>query len=79
MSPRIAKLNVCVSVCVLQSERTLLFDAMKTELLEKIRRLEEDRQNIDLTSGISNWVFFQCYPSKKSDISAVFSASRMER
>lgn len=34
-----------------QSERTLLFDAMKSELLEKIRRLEEDRQNIDLTSG----------------------------
>ncbi|CAL8241444.1 unnamed protein product [Merluccius merluccius] len=29
----------------LQSERTLLFDAMKTELLEKIRRLEEDRQS----------------------------------
>lgn len=29
----------------------MLFDAMKTELLEKIRRLEEDRQNIDLTSG----------------------------
>lgn len=36
---------------MLQSEQTLLFDAMKTELLEKIRRLEEDRQNIDLTSG----------------------------
>uniref|UniRef100_A0A672JNY4 BRMS1 transcriptional repressor and anoikis regulator n=1 Tax=Salarias fasciatus TaxID=181472 RepID=A0A672JNY4_SALFA len=35
----------------LESERTLLFDAMKTELLEKIRRLEEDRQNIDLSSG----------------------------
>lgn len=40
-----------VMLCVLQSERTLLFDAMKTELLEKIRRLEEDRQNTDLTSG----------------------------
>lgn len=37
--------------CVLQSEQSLLFDAMKTELLEKIRRLEEDRQNMDLTSG----------------------------
>ncbi|XP_056156340.1 breast cancer metastasis-suppressor 1 [Lampris incognitus] len=34
----------------LESERMLLFDAMKTELLEKIRRLEEDRQSIDLTS-----------------------------
>ncbi|XP_048041937.1 breast cancer metastasis-suppressor 1 isoform X3 [Megalobrama amblycephala] len=29
----------------LESERTLLFDAMKTELLEKIRRLEEDKQS----------------------------------
>lgn len=36
---------------MIQSEKTLLFDAMKTELLEKIRRLEEDRQNIDLSSG----------------------------
>uniref|UniRef100_A0A3Q3X199 Uncharacterized protein n=1 Tax=Mola mola TaxID=94237 RepID=A0A3Q3X199_MOLML len=35
----------------LESEQSLLFDAMKTELLEKIRRLEEDRQNMDLTSG----------------------------
>ncbi|KAK2862799.1 hypothetical protein Q5P01_002332 [Channa striata] len=38
----------------LESEQTLLFDAMKTELLEKIRRLEEDRQNIDLTSEWSD-------------------------
>lgn len=36
---------------LLQSERSLLFDAMKADLLEKIRRLEEDRQNIDLSSG----------------------------
>lgn len=34
----------------LESEKTLLFDAMKTELLEKIRRLEEDKQSIDITS-----------------------------
>uniref|UniRef100_A0AAY5JZP3 BRMS1 transcriptional repressor and anoikis regulator n=1 Tax=Esox lucius TaxID=8010 RepID=A0AAY5JZP3_ESOLU len=34
----------------LESERTLLFDAMKTELLDKIGRLEEDRQSVDLTS-----------------------------
>lgn len=38
----------------LESEQTLLFDAMKTELLEKIRTLEEDRQNIDLTSEWSD-------------------------
>ncbi|CAM9340109.1 unnamed protein product, partial [Lampetra planeri] len=35
----------------LESERSLLLDAMRTELLEKIRRLEEDRQNVDFTSG----------------------------
>ncbi|KAJ8008497.1 hypothetical protein DPEC_G00105490 [Dallia pectoralis] len=34
----------------LESERSLLFDAMKTELLDKIRRLEEDRQSVDITS-----------------------------
>ncbi|XP_031706963.1 breast cancer metastasis-suppressor 1 isoform X1 [Anarrhichthys ocellatus] len=38
----------------LESERTLLFDAMKSELLEKIRRLDEDRQNIDITSEWSD-------------------------
>ncbi|XP_023201635.1 breast cancer metastasis-suppressor 1 homolog [Xiphophorus maculatus] len=38
----------------LESERSLLFDAMKAELLEKIRRLEEDRQNIDITSEWSD-------------------------
>ncbi|XP_026184603.1 breast cancer metastasis-suppressor 1 isoform X1 [Mastacembelus armatus] len=38
----------------LESEQMLLFDAMKSELLEKIRRLEEDRQNIDLTSEWSD-------------------------
>ncbi|XP_061092777.1 breast cancer metastasis-suppressor 1 isoform X1 [Conger conger] len=34
----------------LESERVLLFDAMKTELLDKIHRLEEDRQSTDITS-----------------------------
>nr|XP_055067561.1 breast cancer metastasis-suppressor 1 homolog [Misgurnus anguillicaudatus]XP_055067569.1 breast cancer metastasis-suppressor 1 homolog [Misgurnus anguillicaudatus]XP_055067577.1 breast cancer metastasis-suppressor 1 homolog [Misgurnus anguillicaudatus] len=34
----------------LESEKTLLFDAMKSELLEKIRRLEEDKQSVDITS-----------------------------
>ncbi|XP_059933305.1 breast cancer metastasis-suppressor 1 isoform X1 [Gadus macrocephalus] len=31
----------------LESERTLLLDAMKTELLDKIRRLEEDRESTE--------------------------------
>ncbi|XP_012676112.1 breast cancer metastasis-suppressor 1 [Clupea harengus] len=34
----------------LESERTMLYDTMKTELLDKIRRLEEDKQSIDITS-----------------------------
>ncbi|XP_028837601.1 breast cancer metastasis-suppressor 1 isoform X2 [Denticeps clupeoides] len=34
----------------LESEKTLLYDCMKTELLEKIRRLEEDEQSVDLSS-----------------------------
>ncbi|XP_078480845.1 breast cancer metastasis-suppressor 1 [Lampetra planeri] len=38
----------------LESERSLLLDAMRTELLEKIRRLEEDRQNVDFTSEWSD-------------------------
>ena len=29
----------------------LLFDAIKSELEDKIRRLEEDRNNIDISSG----------------------------
>ncbi|XP_063042316.1 breast cancer metastasis-suppressor 1 isoform X2 [Engraulis encrasicolus] len=34
----------------LESERTMLYDTMKTELLDKIRRLEEDKQSVDITS-----------------------------
>ncbi|XP_032367456.1 breast cancer metastasis-suppressor 1 [Etheostoma spectabile] len=44
----------------LESEQILLFDAMKTELLEKIRRLEEDRQNVDLTSEWSDEMGKKC-------------------
>lgn len=35
----------------LQSEKLLLFDTVQNELEEKIRRLEEDRHSIDITSG----------------------------
>lgn len=38
----------CVFV---QSEKLLLFDTVQNELEEKIRRLEEDRHSIDITSG----------------------------
>ncbi|XP_069750100.1 breast cancer metastasis-suppressor 1 homolog isoform X2 [Narcine bancroftii] len=34
----------------LESEKLLLFDNMQSELLERIQRLEEDKQSIDITS-----------------------------
>lgn len=37
-----------------QSEKLLLFDTVQSELEEKIRRLEEDRHSIDITSGSTN-------------------------
>lgn len=41
--------HVCAFV---QSEKLLLFDTVQNELEEKIRRLEEDRHSIDITSGM---------------------------
>lgn len=43
-------LCLCCRVFV-QSEKLLLFDTVQNELEEKIRRLEEDRHSIDITSG----------------------------
>ncbi|XP_043930071.1 breast cancer metastasis-suppressor 1-like protein [Protopterus annectens] len=37
-----------------ESEKLLLFDTVQSELEEKIRRLEEDRHNIDITSELWN-------------------------
>ncbi|XP_056623801.1 breast cancer metastasis-suppressor 1-like protein-A [Triplophysa dalaica] len=37
-----------------ESEKLLLFDTVQSELEEKIRRLEEDRHSIDITSEIWN-------------------------
>lgn len=48
-------LSAVKCLLVLQNEQSLLFDTMKTELLEKIRRLEEDRQNIDFNSGTDEY------------------------
>lgn len=39
-----------------QSEKLLLYDTVQSELEEKIRRLEEDRHSIDITSGEGNAV-----------------------
>lgn len=42
---------VIVNLSASQSEKLLLFDTVQSELEEKIRRLEEDRHSIDITSG----------------------------
>jgi len=42
----------CVCVCV-QSEKQLLYGMLLEDLYDKIRRLEEDRHNVDITSGTS--------------------------
>ena len=40
----------------MQSEKLALMESMKQELEEKIRKLEEDKQNMDISAGI----FFFC-------------------
>ncbi|XP_074660244.1 breast cancer metastasis-suppressor 1-like protein [Tubulanus polymorphus] len=37
-----------------ESEKNLLYDSIKTDLEDKIRRLEEDRHNIDISSDLWN-------------------------
>ena len=34
-----------------KSEKQLLYDMLLEDLYDKIRRLEEDRHNVDITSG----------------------------
>lgn len=47
---------LCVIYFFFQSEKLLLYDTVQSELEEKIRRLEEDRHSIDITSGEGNAV-----------------------
>ncbi|XP_046870495.1 breast cancer metastasis-suppressor 1-like protein-A [Hypomesus transpacificus] len=49
-----------------ESEKLLLFDTVQSELEEKIRRLEEDRHSIDITSELWNDEL-QSRRSKKKD------------
>ena len=35
----------------MQSEKQLVYDMLLEDLYDKIRRLEEDRHNVDITSG----------------------------
>ena len=37
--------------CLLKSEKLALMESMKQELEEKIRKLEEDKQNMDISAG----------------------------
>ena len=45
------------SISNLQSEKLALMESMKQELEEKIRKLEEDKQNMDISAGK---FFFVC-------------------
>ncbi|GFO41764.1 breast cancer metastasis-suppressor 1-like [Plakobranchus ocellatus] len=47
----------------MESEKILLFDTIQNELQDKIRRLEEDRHNIDITSDL--WQESQTMKKKK--------------
>lgn len=51
----------------MRSEKMLLFDSIKSELEEKIRRLEEDRHNIDISSDLWNESLSQKKNKRKSD------------
>lgn len=51
----------------MMSEKMLLYDAIKSELEEKIRRLEEDRNNIDISSDLWNETQILKKSKRKSD------------
>ncbi|XP_041350606.1 breast cancer metastasis-suppressor 1-like protein isoform X2 [Gigantopelta aegis] len=51
----------------MESEKLLLYDSVKQELEEKIRRLEEDRHNIDISSDLWNESQTQKKKKKSTD------------
>ncbi|XP_064599908.1 breast cancer metastasis-suppressor 1-like protein [Liolophura sinensis] len=51
----------------MKSEKIILYDTVKAELEEKIRRLEEDRHNIDISSDLWNESQTSKKNKKKSD------------
>ncbi|XP_034050945.1 breast cancer metastasis-suppressor 1-like protein-A [Thalassophryne amazonica] len=57
-----------------ESEKQLLFDAVQSELEEKIRRLEEDRHSTDFTSDLWNDEL-----SAKKNITVALSPDRKKR
>jgi len=42
---------VVLAAMFVQSEKQLVYDFLLEDLYDKIRRLEEDRHNVDITSG----------------------------
>ncbi|OWF53358.1 breast cancer metastasis-suppressor 1-like protein-A [Mizuhopecten yessoensis] len=51
----------------MESEKDILFDSVKQDLEEKIRRLEEDRHNIDISSDLWNESQFMKKNKKNKD------------
>lgn len=60
----------------MMSEKMLLYDAIKSELEDKIRRLEEDRNNIDISSDLWNETQILKKNKRKSD---PFSTDRRKK
>lgn len=58
----------------LESDKELLYDTVKNELEEKIRRLEEDRHNIDISSDL--WDETQTMSKSKKKIDGSTSERR---
>lgn len=66
-----------LSAC--QSEKLLLFDTVQSELEEKIRRLEEDRHSIDITSGSATLRIGSLPSIRPSILSQKGKASNLDR
>jgi len=46
-----------------KSEKQLVYDMLLEDLYDKIRRLEEDRHNVDITSGRFTLFCFRAFSS----------------
>ena len=55
LSMRFAFMDVVILACSIQnyeSEKELVYDSVKADLDEKILRLEEDKNNVDINNGL---------------------------
>ena len=57
-------------ICCLQSEKMLLHDQVRQDLEDKIRRLEEDRHSIDISTEFSSEFSQSSNKRKKKSIGA---------